>query len=174
MTDSIQFKLATPDDLRLLRQLCIDTFEETFAPHNTREDMEAYLQQAFSEHQIVKELNESDTQYWIVYFNNEAAAYSRWCFGKQEPGMDAVNPMEFHRLYVLAKFKGKGIGHVILESAIEAAQKRNCDRIWLGVWENNVPAIAFYRKHGFERFGEHEFMLGKDLQIDWVMKKELV
>jgi len=174
MNEAIQLKQATHADLGIIRHLGVETFEETFAPHNTREDMDHYLQEAFSPEKIEAEFNEPDTQYWIAWYNNEPAAYSRWCFGRQEVGMDAANPMEFHRLYVLAKYKGKGIGHIILSSAIDAATKRNCDRIWLGVWEHNAPAIAFYRKFGFERFGDHKFMLGNDLQTDWVMKKELI
>lgn len=174
MKEDVQLKLVTHADIEIIRTLGIETFEETFAPHNTREDMDHYLQEAFSYNRIKEEISEPETQYWLAYYNHEPAAYSRWCFGRQEPDMDAVNPMEFHRLYVRAKYKGKGIGQLIMEAAITAAQKNKCDRIWLGVWEHNTAAIAFYKKFGFEYFGEHEFMLGKDRQIDWVMKKELI
>lgn len=174
MNKNITLTQATYADIDLIRALGIETFEETFAPYNTRSDMDQYLGEAFSYEKIKSEIEEPDTQYWIAHCDGEPAAYSRWCFGKQEAGMDARAPMEFHRLYVLARFKGKGIGHTILTAAIKAARDRNCDRIWLGVWEHNAPAISFYQKFGFERFGEHAFMLGQDLQTDWVMKKELI
>jgi ribosomal protein S18 acetylase RimI-like enzyme len=47
------------------------------------------------------------------------------------------------------------------------------DNIWLGVWEHNHQAIKFYTTWGFEKFGDHLFLLGDDPQTDWLMKKEL-
>jgi ribosomal protein S18 acetylase RimI-like enzyme len=45
--------------------------------------------------------------------------------------------------------------------------------VWLGVWEHNPRAIAFYKKYGFISVGEHPFPLGGDLQRDIVMAKPL-
>jgi ribosomal protein S18 acetylase RimI-like enzyme len=45
--------------------------------------------------------------------------------------------------------------------------------MWLGVWERNPRAVAFYRKYGFTRVGEHTFMLGADAQTDWVLARPL-
>jgi ribosomal protein S18 acetylase RimI-like enzyme len=42
--------------------------------------------------------------------------------------------------------------------------------IWLGVWERNARAIAFYHKQGFVQAGTQRFLLGDDLQTDWVMQ----
>jgi hypothetical protein len=46
--------------------------------------------------------------------------------------------------------------------------------VWLGVWEANPCAVAFYRKWGFEVVGEQIFPVGKDAQRDLVMRRELV
>jgi len=43
--------------------------------------------------------------------------------------------------------------------------------VWLGVWEHNPRAIAFYRKWGFEAVGEHVFVVGTDPQRDLVMTR---
>jgi ribosomal protein S18 acetylase RimI-like enzyme len=43
--------------------------------------------------------------------------------------------------------------------------------VWLGVWEKNEAAIAFYKKMGFEEAGRHSFRMGDELQTDLVMKK---
>ena len=45
--------------------------------------------------------------------------------------------------------------------------------MWLGVWERNVRAQAFYRKHGFDRVGSKVFVVGSDPQTDLVMLCEL-
>jgi ribosomal protein S18 acetylase RimI-like enzyme len=41
------------------------------------------------------------------------------------------------------------------------------------VWEKNERAIRFYTAWGFEKVGEHDFTLGKDVQHDWIMEKRM-
>ena len=45
--------------------------------------------------------------------------------------------------------------------------------MWLGVWERNPRAIAFYLKAGFVQVGSHVFMVGSDRQTDWVLVSPL-
>ena len=40
-----------------------------------------------------------------------------------------------------------------------------------GVWEKNYRAIEFYTKWGFEKFDDTDFLLGDEVQKDWLMKK---
>ncbi len=57
--------------------------------------------------------------------------------------------------------------------AIEVAKEKGTHYVWLGVWEENLRAIAFYKKNGFEEFDKHIFKLGDDEQTDIMMKLEL-
>jgi ribosomal protein S18 acetylase RimI-like enzyme len=41
------------------------------------------------------------------------------------------------------------------------------------VWEHNQRAIDFYTRWGFEKFGDIDFLLGNDLQNDWMMQRPL-
>ena len=43
------------------------------------------------------------------------------------------------------------------------------DCLWLGVWEDNPRAIAFYKKYDFTVVGEHIFTVGTDPQRDLIM-----
>jgi ribosomal protein S18 acetylase RimI-like enzyme len=45
--------------------------------------------------------------------------------------------------------------------------------LWLGVWERNPRAIAFYTKCGFADVGEHAFVFGTEQQSDRVMAHPL-
>jgi ribosomal protein S18 acetylase RimI-like enzyme len=60
-----------------------------------------------------------------------------------------------------------------MSECLQFARENNSKWVWLGVWENNERAIAFYKRWGFERFNEHIFMLGNDAQTDWLMKKSI-
>ena len=61
-----------------------------------------------------------------------------------------------------------------MERALEIARKGGHDILWLGVWERNFRAQAFYQKYGFTRVGSHGFRLGTDEQVDWVLARPLI
>ena len=67
---------------------------------------------------------------------------------------------------------GRGVAPILMDAAVSEAAggARGCTAIWLGVWERNPRAQAFYRKHGFVPVGTHVFMLGTEPQTDqiWV------
>ncbi len=46
------------------------------------------------------------------------------------------------------------------------------DMVWLGVWKENPRAVSFYQRHGFEIFGEHDYLIGTDLQRDYLMSQK--
>ena len=60
-----------------------------------------------------------------------------------------------------------------MKTCLHYAEEQDHDVVWLGVWEQNEQAKEFYNKWGFEKFGEHIFMLGDDAQTDWLMQKKL-
>lgn len=60
-----------------------------------------------------------------------------------------------------------------MAAVLAAAAEAKSTELWLGVWERNPRAIAFYRKFGFEVIGEHRFVLGRDPQRDLVMARRV-
>lgn len=73
----------------------------------------------------------------------------------------------------MQEFHGKKVGQLLYDFAIQLAQSNSGAYVWLGVWEENRRAIAFYQKDGFIAFDKHVFKLGKDEQTDIMMRKEL-
>jgi ribosomal protein S18 acetylase RimI-like enzyme len=83
------------------------------------------------------------------------------------------HPIEIQRIYVDAAWHGKGIAQALMASLIEAASARGADVAWLGVWERNPRAIAFYAKSGFSPLGSHVFVVGTDPQTDLILGRSL-
>lgn len=81
--------------------------------------------------------------------------------------------MELERIYVLQGFQGNNIGKKLLYFTINQAKQKKLDYVWLGVWDKNLRAIAFYKRNGFEISGSHPFYLGSDQQTDLIMKLNL-
>jgi len=80
---------------------------------------------------------------------------------------------EVVRLYVSRVWLGRGVGEALMRACIEEGRKGGHKTIWLGVWEQNPRARAFYRKWDFLEVGRHLFQLGSDPQIDILMQREL-
>ena len=68
-----------------------------------------------------------------------------------------------------AEWRGRGAGQQLMKQALVDAARAGCDRLWLGVWEHNPKAMAFYKKLGFQIVGAQAFMLGQERQRDLVM-----
>lgn len=175
MSEKIVSKVrrALPTDAPLLASLGAQTFSETFAPYNTEEDMAQYLAESFNvEHQHA-ELADEATCFLIADINNEPAGYAMLRRGKPPTGVVARPPIELVRLYVSKQWLGQGVGETLMRACLHEARQQGCQTLWLGVWEHNARARAFYRKWQFEEFGEHSFQLGGDLQNDFLMRRSV-
>ncbi|UCE06541.1 MAG: GNAT family N-acetyltransferase [bacterium] len=52
-----------------------------------------------------------------------------------------------------SKINNKGLGTKLINKVIEKAKVNNCSRVWLITTNDNLNAIRFYQKRGFEWVG---------------------
>ena len=169
----ITVRLATADDVNLLTELGARTFEETFAVDNTPEDMATYLASAFNVEQQTAELADPDSTFLIAEVSGVAAGYAKLHARQPDEGITGKKPIELVRLYVERKWLGRGVGEALMRRCLDEADRSGFKTIWLGVWERNLRAQAFYRKWNFREAGKHVFQLGDDSQTDILMKREV-
>jgi diamine N-acetyltransferase len=175
METSLSFRIrtATLEDVPMLVKLSEKTFQDTFGMHNTEQNMKLYVQKTFTNEQIAKEVKDPATTFLIAYDGEVVVGYAKIKFGKVPEGLDSEKAIEIERIYSTQEYLGKRVGKSLMQACIDTAKNRGYDIIWLGVWEHNPRAIAFYEKWGFKKFGSHPFLLGTDLQTDLLMKKKL-
>lgn len=137
---------ANLDDARLLTALGARTFSETFAADNSDADMETYLASAFSEEQQTAELADPKSTIFIAESDGVAVGYAMLGSGKSLNSITNDKPIELVRLYVSRDQIGLGVGAALMQLCIKEAACRGYRTLWLGVWENNQRAQAFYRK----------------------------
>lgn len=173
--DVISIRLATVNDAKLLTDLAYTTFWDAFADHpkNAPDDLAVYMQQAFSEEQITAELADAKSIFLLAEVDGKLAGYAKLIVESSEDGITAQNPIELSRLYSHQEYLGKGVGQGLMNKGFELAKSNKHDVMWLGVWEYNPRAQAFYTKNGFREVGKHTFQLGTDPQTDLLMQKEL-
>lgn len=160
----------TLTDIDNIKYISSKTFEQTFGDDNSKEDMENYLKDNFSDEKVKNELNNEGSLFYIAEKNNEPAAYMKVNFDNAQTENGYKNSLEIQRIYVLEEHKSKKLGKRLIEKAKEIGKEHKLDYIWLGVWENNFNAIKFYEKQGFKKFDTHIFKLGNDEQTDNLMK----
>ena len=163
----------TLDDAGLLSELGARTFSETFAADNTAENLAAYIATSFNVAQQTTELEDPASTFLIAEIDGRAAGYAKLHDGEPEKAVEGANPVELVRLYVSRDWLGRGIGEQLMRACVDEARQAGHDTIWLGVWERNARAQAFYRKWNFRAVGEHVFKLGSDLQRDILMERRL-
>ena len=162
-----------PEYAELIADLSRDTFYETFASENSEDDMEKFMKEQFTKGKLMMEVGRKEFLFYLAKFGGEPAGYLKLRIDSKPKGLPSSRPLEIARIYVKKIFIGKKIGAALMDKAIEVAKEKGNDVLWLGVWERNETALAFFNKYGFEKFGDTDFLLGNDLQRDWLMMKRL-
>jgi ribosomal protein S18 acetylase RimI-like enzyme len=171
---SFVIRRGTPDDAAALAEFGARTFRETFAADNTPGDMAKHLASAWSpalqeaelRDPLIETLLAVDPGGALAGFAQLRADYAPSCV----PTRRAI---EIKRFYVDRPWKGRGLAQALMAEVENAARRRGAHELWLGVWERNPRAQAFYRKCGFEKVGTQIFVVGDDPQTDHVMLMEL-
>jgi ribosomal protein S18 acetylase RimI-like enzyme len=167
---ALTIRRATSEDAKTLATLGARVFHDTFAAHNTAEDMRAYLDEAYSEATCAEELADPELITLLAEIGDQAVAYAQLQFGPAPAFVSGEAPAEIKRFYVDHGWHGKGISQALMNECARIFRERGAKTIWLGVWESNRRAIAFYQKLGFRKVGAQPFLLGQDLQSDDVMQ----
>lgn len=167
------FKRIGVADVATLTAISHETFSDTFGAQNSQADMDLFLTTDYSPTQLTRELQDPETFYFLVYQNEELAAYFKLNIGAAQTEVRPADQLELQRIYVKKGFKGQGIGQAILEKIKKTALEHGKTVVWLGVWEHNHPALKFYQRAGFVVTGEHDFILGSDRQRDLIMELAL-
>jgi ribosomal protein S18 acetylase RimI-like enzyme len=168
-----KIRLATQADAELVAAISRKTFFETFGAVNTKENMDKFMNEQFTTDKLIAEVNEPDSFFLIAWDGAVAAGYAKLKDGEKHEEFGDRNSIEISRIYALNSYIGTGAGKQLMQACLAAAKERKKEIVWLGVWKKNTRAISFYQKWGFEIFGQQNFILGDDVQEDWIMKKEL-
>lgn len=165
---------ATVSDAATLSDFGAAMFEQAFGAMNTLENMREYLTSAFyPEKQRAELADASRATFFAVDSEGAPIGYAMIRHDSTGPGVVAKSPVELQRIYVDKTWHRRGVGDALMSKCVEHATGWSCDVLWLGVWQENPRAIAFYQREGFVTVGVQTFLVGQDLQHDFVMARSL-
>ncbi|GAC1418618.1 MAG: N-acetyltransferase [Flavisolibacter sp.] len=170
---NLSLRPATVADAELIAQISHITFHETFAKDNTKTNMDKFFKDQFSKKKLMGEVALKENTFLLAYHSKQIAGYVKLKEGQAPKELSTPGAIEIGRLYAMKKYIGKGVGKLLMNASLTKARQLNKKVIWLGVWEKNDRAIRFYQNWGFEKFADSVFLLGNEVQNDWLMKKLL-
>jgi diamine N-acetyltransferase len=157
----------------MLTELARRIFYDAFAPMNSPENMEAYMSQTFTLQKLSAQLADPRVIFLIAEIGATPVAFAKLRDGDAPDCVRGFAPVEIERFYVDQQFHGKGVAQTLMQACFDRARQTGHGTIYLGVWENNRRAIAFYRKCGFDVVGSHAFQMGDEAQNDLLMERRL-
>ncbi len=160
-------------DAEALTEFAARTFYDAFAPTNSTENMEAYMSENFTPETFSAQLADPHAVFLIAEIEGVLAGFAKLQNGDTPDCVKGIAPIEIERFYVDQRFHGGGVAHSLMQACFDHAERSGHQTIFLGVWENNPRAIAFYRKWGFEIVGAHVFQMGNEAQNDYLMERTL-
>ena len=174
--EDLHFRLLKAGDSELifeLRELAVLIFERTFAHTVSVEQMQDYLNNSLSVEQFNFELQHPESYFYLIEYQGKWIAYIKLNSGAAQTEVRPEGQLEIQRFYVHPDFHGKGIAQEMMRFCEHLAKQKSLNTIWLGVAEDNTPALKFYLKEGFVKTGMHPFDFAGEVQWDWCVERHL-
>ncbi|MFC0336483.1 GNAT family N-acetyltransferase [Kushneria avicenniae] len=167
------FRACGPEDALEVASIGRDTYRQTFEGHYDPDVMAQYLDQAFNPDAVTKELDHPQSNFWLLETGGHVAGYLKMNQGLAQTEAQEEGGIEIERIYLLKAFQGQGFGRALFDRAMDFARACESRFVWLGVWENNHRALAFYQSMGFRIVGAHDFRMGEVVDTDYIMRLTL-
>ena len=157
----INIKKATVVDTNLLVSLSIEAFLPAHGHSSPKKDIDSYISKNFSKENLRDELLEQTNEYYLIYYKNKVAGFSKVIFNSPNENIDGINITKMERLYLLKEYYGLDLGLELFNFNVTLSKKNHQRGLWLEVWIENLRAIAFYTKIGLKKTGLYDFKVSE-------------
>lgn len=117
-----------------------------------------YIDCAWTEHQILDEIQSRDSVFLTAEHNGAFAGYLS--------GSVAADECEISNIAVLPQYRRRGVGVMLFGELFCELTRRGVKTVFLLVRVDNMPAVGLYEKLGFARVGVRpRYYKGQDAAI---------
>ena len=150
---------ATINDAELLADLGRKTFIESHGHSASKDDIDNYVNQNYTDEVFQEELSAVENIYHIIYYEGKLVGFTKIILNHPTANIDTKNVTKLERIYLLKEFYHLKLGMELMNFNIELSKSNNQAGMWLYVWTENKRALNFYKKNGFEIIGSHDFKI---------------
>ncbi|MBC7946483.1 MAG: GNAT family N-acetyltransferase [Chitinophagaceae bacterium] len=162
---NLRIHKATPDDLRLVREMALEIWPTTYSSILTPDQLAYMLERIYSSRSLEEQM-QMGQEFILVYQESTPVGFAS--FSDVEKGVTKL-----HKLYVMASQQGKGTGRYVLDQVIDQMKKKGNNILRLNVNRHN-PARNFYEKIGFTVVAKEDVDIGNGYFMnDYVMERRL-
>ena len=162
---------ATVDDVDLLCRLGAATFRETYRAISDPREVDEYADEHFARDKVLAWFRKPCARTLVATVAGVPVGYAHVRSAKVPACVADRKAVELSRLYLLASAHGTGLGGALLAAAIAEIAALGGATVWLGAYDRNVKALAFYARRGFVPAGTHEFEFGGQVYQDPVLTR---
>jgi diamine N-acetyltransferase len=160
---------ATLADAKALSFLSAAVFPLGCPANTPPEDLADYISREHTPERYEAMLQDDHFTILIANVAGSLAGLALLVQAAPPPQMQSPSMLELRRFYIDPEFHGRGVANVLMKEVLAFAISRGETPLWLSAFSGNGRAIAFYRRWGFRVAGEHDFIVGKDRQRDYLM-----
>lgn len=170
MSDPV-IRRAGPADAQTIADLGARTFCDAFAHLYPPEDLAHFLAESHSLARAQADLANPAKALWLVEVDGQPVGYA--LAGPAKLPHAEVTPAcgELDRLYILKAHQGGGVGARLMAQVFAWLERDGPRDLWIGVWSENHGAQRLYARHGFEKVGTYDFVVGKTRDHEFILRR---
>ncbi len=165
-------------DAFTLHALAEETFPLACPPGTSADNIASFVTSVLSEEAFARSLADPHHTVFLAWLDGVAIGYAMAVAGTPDPVISSQlthrPSLELSKLYVVAAHHGSSVAGALLAEVVDLATQLGMGSIWLGVNRENARANRFYERNGFTVVGHREFVVGVQVEQDWVREKPLV
>ncbi|KQY89151.1 GNAT family N-acetyltransferase [Pelomonas sp. Root1444] len=162
----LTIRQATPEDAALLASFATQAFTDTYRGLDDPQEIADYVAEHFTPEIVAGVVEDPACSTLLAWVGEQLAGYA---VVRAEPAPGCVAgpaPLQLWRLYLGEGFIGQGLGARLMAAVHAEARRRGAQTLWLGVYDRNLRAVAFYKRFGFAQVGGKEFLFGGRIYFD--------
>ena len=168
---NLAIRHATIDDVSTLCALGAATFRETYTPISDPQEVADHADTHFTPAQVRDWLARTDARTLLALVDDEPVGYAHVRRAPVPACVADRAAVELARLYLLASAQGGGVGRALIAAALAEIAALGGRTAWLGAYDRNLKALAFYAGRGFVQVGTHAFEFAGQIYADPVFTR---
>ena len=181
-TEPITLRRATLADAPALALVGAATFLEAFTWMLPGADIIAHCLKNHTPVAYAAYLAHPDTRITLAVTGADApVGFAMLCVPELPSITTTAADIELKRIYLFSRFRSETVtnaagtrpAQALMDAAVADALAQGRQRLLLGTHENNLRAIAFYRRNGFVEVGKRMFQVGSQQCCDLIFAKAL-
>lgn len=150
--DDLSVEECSEADIQRVKILADQVWKPTFSKILSPDRLDYLYRLMYSDQKLFQQVTDPKNSFYILTFRKKDVGYAHLVFENEW--------VKLEKLYILDSMQGKGCGLYLLRTICTIAANQPQSELRLQVNRQNLKAISFYRKFGFETLKAHDFDVG--------------